>query len=81
MILLHSLHLEIHDDSDPFLLVGHRIIHRFSVSHDEDRWFEGSVLDYDPVNRTHTVAYDSESDLCSFNLMEDILSGDLKVLN
>ena len=72
--------IQVNDDSDPYLLVGHRIVHRFSVS-SEVRWFQGSVLDYDPANHNHTVAYDGESDVCYFNLMEDISSGDLKVVS
>ena len=37
------------------------------------------VLDYNAVNKVHTVMYDSEEDECYFHLASDILNDDLKV--
>ncbi len=72
--------VEIPADSSPYALVGHRIAHRF-LSCDEEKWYEGFVLTYNPQTQLHTVVYDGESENCYFNLMDDVLLGDLKLFH
>ena len=40
-------------ETDPCALVGYCILHRFVVDDDQERWYEGSVLDYDVENKEH----------------------------
>ena len=66
---------------NPSSLVGKRIIHKFELPDGfrTIKWYSGMVLDYNAVNKVHTVMYNSEEDECYFHLASDILNGDLKV--
>ena len=66
---------------NPSSLVGKRIIHKFELpdGFQTIKWYSGMVLDYNAVNKVHTVMYDGEEDECYFHLASDILNGDLKV--
>ena len=65
-----------------FLLVGKRINHRFELEDTHvDKWYRGTVVEYDPVSKLHTIRYDSEKDECQFDITVDIILGDLVVIN
>ena len=38
------------------------------------------VVDYDTYTKAHEVLYDEEEESCFFDLILDLLNGDLKVL-
>lgn len=59
-------------------LVGRRVLHRFEVEN-EERWFSGFIVSYNPGTRLHEIAYDGEEQHCFFNLLEDLSNGDLIV--
>ena len=65
-------------DCDPCTLVGKTIMHKFLVDDEEEQWFSGFVLDYD--GETHHIKYEDSTEIFNFNLMEDLLQGDLRVL-
>lgn len=62
----------------PELLVGKRIRHCFQVE-DELVWFNGTVINLNPVSMEYEIQYDGEEDTCSFTLLDDIVSGDLEL--
>ena len=45
---------------------------------EEEQWFSGFVLDYD--GETHHIKYEDSTEIFKFNLVEDLLQGDLRVL-
>ena len=45
---------------------------------EEEQWFSGFVLDYD--GETHHIKYEDSTKIFKFNLVEDLLQGDLRVL-
>ena len=65
--------------ADPELLIYRRIKHLFDCGGDQV-WYKGTVLSYDASCKLFRVAYDNEEEVCSFSLLEDIISGDLIVL-
>ena len=42
-------------------------------------WYHGTIVNYDAVEKEHKIQYDNEEDFCSFDLVLDLLSGDLEV--
>ena len=64
---------------DPELLIYRRIKHLFDCDGDHV-WYKGTVLSYDANCTMFRVAYDNEEEVCSFPLLEDLVSGDLIVL-
>ena len=82
-----SAHLECEGPSSAFnttrkytseSLVGRRVLHRFQVDN-EERWFSGFIVTYNPRAHLHEIAYDGEEEHCFFNLVEDLSKGDLVV--
>ena len=65
---------------NPGKLVGRQVNHRFELQNQSFQWFTGTVLDYDAITKMHTVLYEGEDDNCYFNLIQDLLTGDLKLL-
>lgn len=65
--------------SQPELLVGLRIQHRFEVD-GELSWFQGTVLKMNTTTKEFYVTYDGEDEPCWFSLLEDISAGDLLIL-
>ncbi len=59
-------------------LVGRRVQHRFEVEN-EEKWFSGVVVSYNPRARLHEIAYAYDDEHCFFNLQEDLSKGDLIV--
>ena len=62
---------------DPNSLVGKTIMHKFLVDNEKEEWFSGFVLDYD--GETHHIKYEDSSEIFNFNLIEDLMNGDLRV--
>ena len=54
------------------------MLHRFEVEN-EERWFSGFIVSYNPGAHLHEIAYDGEEQDCFFNLLEDLSNGDLIV--
>ena len=65
---------------NPECLVNKHILHRFEYE-GKLTWYSGYVLSYNHVTDLHELSYDSEEDHCHFNLMEDLINGDLKIVN
>ncbi len=75
---LNSLNLPL-EYSNPQSLVGQHILQKFVVDDNCEEWYHGFVHGYD--GNTHSVTYNDTPKTFNFNLMEDLLSGDLKVLS
>ena len=67
-------------DLDPATLVGKSIEHKFELDDGEFEWFRGFVVAYNKTTSLHEVAYEGEQEHCHFNLIEDLLAGDLKLV-
>ena len=65
---------------DPASLVGKEILHKFQVNSGEESWFSGVVISYNAKDNTHEIAYDGESEHCYFELTQDVIDGDLKIV-
>ncbi len=66
---------------DPSTLVGKRIRHKFlDVDTNTFKWYDGTIIEYNPLEKQHEVKYENETDLYKFDLILDILTGDLEVL-
>lgn len=59
--------------------MGKCIQHRFETDQ-STQWFNGTVISYDPDSKLHEVEYESEEEHCNFDLILDLLNGDLKVV-
>ena len=72
--------LALHEHTDPFSLVGRRVYHRFidESNSDSEDWYEGFILGYNATTKLHEIAYVEEEDNFHFNLMDDLVAGDLK---
>lgn len=67
---------------DPGTMVGKRIRHKFlDADTNTFQWYDGTILEYDPLEKKHEVKYENETDQYKFDLILDILSGDLEVLS
>ena len=65
---------------DPLTLIGKRVNHKFELEDTHlEKWYSGIVVDYDPVSKLHTIQYDGEEDQCKFDVIIDIILGDLVV--
>ena len=67
--------MQLPGDIDPSDLVGKRILHKFIVDGDKEKWFHGEILDFD--GKVHSVVYEDSSEKFHFNLLEDLSVGDL----
>ena len=67
----------------PQLLVGQRIQHRFEEQGSEElAWYDGLVLRMlDATSKEYEVIYDDEEDVCCFQLLDDLVAGDLIVIS
>ena len=65
---------------DPTTLVGKSIKHKFELEGGEFEWFGGFVIAYDEKTNLHEVVYEGEQEHCHFNLLEDLLTEDLRVV-
>ena len=69
------------DIPDPITLVGKRMQHKFlDPQNNTFQWYNGTIINYDPVEKKHVVEYDDEPDQHNYDLILDILSGDLVVV-
>ena len=64
---------------DPEILIYRQIEHLFDCD-GELVWFAGTVLSYDKESKEFRVVYDNEKDEYSFPLLEDVSSGEIRVL-
>ena len=55
-------------------LVGRSVLHKFEVDN-EEKWFSGFIVSFNPRTHLHEIAYDEEEEHCFFNLLEDIIKG------
>ena len=57
------------------------IHHKFQVDSGEESWFSGVVLSYNAQDNTHEIKYDEESETYHFELTQDVIDGDLKIVS
>ena len=65
---------------NPSALVGKESLHKFQIDSGGESWFSGVVISYNVEDNTHEILYDGESEHCHFDLTQDIIDGDLKIL-
>ena len=66
------------EQTDPFTLVGRQIKHKFKNSDTcEEEWYAGNVISYNEATKLHKVTYSGEAEPCQFDLIEDLVNGDL----
>ena len=46
-----------------------------------EKWYSGTVVDYNPVSKLRTIKYDGEEDHCQFDITVDYIVGDLVVID
>ena len=64
----------------PTKLIGKRIKQRFEdESGDSESWYSGTVIDYQASDKTHSIKFEGEDDVCIFDLTIDFLNGDIVV--
>ena len=66
--------------SEPTSLIGKRVEHKFE--HEDTReaeWYCGSIVGYDPSTKLFEIAYDGEEDSCNFDIILDLILGDLVI--
>ena len=65
---------------EPMTLIGRSIKHKFlndNEDHDSFTWYVGQVLDYCDQDKTHSIKYEGEDEVCSFDLTLDFVLGDI----
>ena len=65
---------------DPELLMYRRIEHLFFYD-GQNTWFKGTVLSYDRDSKYFKVVYDTEDEIYSFPLLEDLEKGELRLIS
>ena len=65
---------------NPAFLIGKRVQHRFLDEEGGTTWYSGTITGYLPNQKTHRVEYDEESGHYDFDLILDLLVGDLCVV-
>ena len=66
--------------TNPKLLIGTRIQHRFEEEDGSLVWYEGLVVGHLSDTQTFEVVYFGEDEICEFELLEDYAKEDLKFL-
>ena len=66
--------------TNPRLLIGIHIQHRFEEEDGSLTWYEGLVVGHLPDTQTFEVVYFGEDEICEFELLEDYGKNDLKFL-
>ena len=66
--------------TNPRLLIGTRIRHRFEEEDGSLTWYEGLVIGHLSNAQTFEVVYFGEDEICEFELLEDYSKNDLKFL-
>ena len=66
--------------TNPRLLIGTRIQHRFEEEDGSLTWYEGLVIGHLSDAQTFEVVYFGEDEICEFELLEDYSKNDLKFL-
>lgn len=61
-------------------MVGRLIKHKFEDEEGVFQWYQGTVGEYCSDTRTHRVSYENDPANYVFNLMFDLLAGDLELL-
>lgn len=64
----------------PFTLVGKQIKQRFQDESESCAWYVGTVTDYRVSDKTYSIEYDGEEEVCYFDLTIDFLNGDIIIL-
>ena len=69
------------DISDPVSLVGKEILYQFYLESGEHDWFYGVLISYNAATKTHKLVYEGETEHHHFDLTEDIMQGDIKIMD
>jgi len=65
---------------DPNTLVGKQVKHKFKDEFtSEEQWYIGNVISYNTVSKLHEISYNGEDKHCHFDLIQDLIAGDLIV--
>ena len=65
---------------DPNTLVGKDVKHKFKDEETgEEQWYSGNVIAYNPATKLHEISYNGEDEHCYFDLIQDLIAGDLIV--
>ena len=64
----------------PTSLIGKCVEHRFEHEDTcEAKWYCGSIVGYDPSTKFFEIMYDGEEETCSFDIILDLMLGDLVI--
>lgn len=81
--IIHDLSVMIQESfvstiiTNPGLLIGHRVNHKFQVNKSTVKWYTGTVVAYNSDSKLHDIVYDGDKDVYSYDLTIDICNGDL----
>ena len=79
--IIKDVSLKTHQIFPIRLLWWDKICHKFELEEThEEHWYYGCVIGYDVATKLHEVIYDGEEEHCHFDLTQDLIMGDLKVL-
>jgi hypothetical protein len=66
---------------EPTSLIGKHVEHKFE--HEDTReaeWYSGCIVGYDPSTNLFEIVYDGEEDTCNFDIILDLILGDLVII-
>ena len=65
---------------NPLSLVGKSISHKFELEETRDeKWFRGTVEEYDSGTKLYKIAYEEEDEPCRFDLTQDLIMGNVRI--
>ena len=67
--------------TNPRLLIGTCIQHRFEEEDGSLTWYDGLIVGHLPDTQSFEVVYFREDEICEFELLEDYGKNDLKFLS
>ena len=66
--------------NEPTSLIGKRVEHKFEHEDThEAEWYCGSIVGYDPSTKLFEITYDGEDNSCNFDIILDLIFGDLVI--
>ena len=77
-----AIHINSLSNKDPNTMVGKQVKHKFKDEDTgEEQLYNGTIINYNPYTKLHEVSYHGEEEHCFFNLIQDLITGDLIINN
>ena len=67
--------------SNPMALIGSHIKHKFVTDDSQVKWHKGTIVNYDNEEQVFEIIYEGDDDHYFFDLSQDVMLGDLVLID